>query len=386
VFKIPLRYNTASLWVRWPSSLMTIGGIGLTVAIVVTMMALVGGLESTFIDTGHENQLLVIRQGSLNEVNSYFGRDLFPTVRFLPGVMKNGSGEPLASGEVIVVINHTRIGGESSNLLVRGLGDMGFELRPEAEVVEGRRLRPGLREIMVSRSLSQRFENMKLDDRIRFARSEWRVVGIFDTGGTAYDSEVWADYNEVAQDWDRTIYSSILLRAESTAAAEEIRRRVADDQRINLQAIDQRSYFADQTSSAMGIKGLGYFIAIVMGIGACFAAMNMMYGAVMSRTPEIATMRAVGFRSRHILGSFLIESVILGVAGGLVGCLLALPMHGVSTGTANFQTFNEVLFNFRITPSILVRGLIFSLIVGILGGYLPARRAARTRLIDVMRE
>lgn len=384
--KIPLRYNLGSLMVRWPGSLMTVGGIGLTVAIVVSMMALVGGLENTFIETGRDDQLIVIRQGSLNEVNSYFDRELFQTVRFLPGVAKDSAREPLASGEIVVVINHTRTGGEQSNVLIRGLGSMGFALRPEVSIAEGRRLQPGLREIMVSRSLSQRFSNLRLGDALRFARSEWTVVGLFDAGGTAYDSEILADYNEIAQDWDRPIYSSILVRAESLSAVEEIKKRVADDQRINLQAVQQRRYFAEQTSSSIGIKALGYFIALVMGIGACFAAMNMMYGAVMSRAPEIATLRAIGFRRRNILASFLVESLVLGAAGGVVGCLMALPMHGLSTGTANFQTFSEVLFNFRITPAIILRGLIFSLVVGIIGGYLPARHAARTRLIDVMRE
>jgi putative ABC transport system permease protein len=365
---------------------MTVAGIGLTTAIVITMMALVAGLEDTFVATGHENQLVVIRQGSLNEVNSYFSRDLYQTVRFLPGVAKTNGDEPLASGEIVVVINHTRIGGETSNLVVRGLADMGLVLRPEVRIVEGRRFRPGQREIMVSRSLSRRFRNMMAGDTIRFARSEWKVVGVFDAGGTAYDSEVWADYSEIAQDWDRPIYSSILLRADSPAASGEIRRRVADDQRINLQAIPQKDYFAEQTSSAVGVKALGYFIAAVMGIGACFAAMNMMYGAVMSRAAEIGTLRAIGFRRRSVLGSFLAESLILGIAGGVMGCFMALPMHGISTGTANFQTFSEILFNFRITPSILFKGLAFAAVVGVLGGYLPARRAACTRLIDVMRE
>jgi putative ABC transport system permease protein len=385
--KIPLRYNLRSLLVRWPGSLMTAGGIGLTVAIVVTMMALVGGLENTFVDTGHDGQLVVLRQGSINEVNSFINRDLFPAVRFLPGVARDGRGEPLVSEEIVVVINNTRVDGQSSNMIVRGLTETGFVLRPEVRIVAGRKFRPGLREIMASRALAERFRNMALGETIRFARSEWKVVGIFDTGGTAYDSEAWADYTEISQDWDRPVYSSMLLRAESAAAADEIRRRVAADPRINLQALPQREYFAGQTGAAAGgTKALGYFIAVVVGIGACFAAMNMMYGAVMSRAAEIATLRAVGFRRRHVLASFLAESLIVGVAGGVLGCLLALPMHGISSGTANFQTYSEVLFNFRITPGILLRGLAYAAAVGALGGYLPARRAARMKLIDVIRE
>jgi len=211
-------------------------------------------------------------------------------------------------------------------------------------------------------------------------------VGIFESGGSAYDSEAWGDYGAVAQDWDRPVYSSIILRAESDAAAAQIRTRIADDQRINLQAIPQKQYFSDLASASTGIKLLGNFIAVIMGIGACFAAMNMMYGSVMSRTREIATLRAIGFRGRSILASFLLESMIVGCLGGILGCLLALPMHGISAATANFETFSEVLFHFKITPGILLRGILFAVTVGILGGYLPARRAARLRLIDLLRE
>ncbi len=383
---IPIRYNIGSLWVRRTGTLMAVLGIALTVSIVVTMMALVHGLESTFVDTGDENNLIIIRQGGQNEVNSYFSRDVFPTVRFLPGIAKGADGEPLAVGETLVIINHLRNNGQSSNMLVRGTSDMGFHLRPEVRIVEGRRFRPGLREVNVSQSLSSRFQNLKLGESIHMARSDWRVVGIFDAGGTAYDSELWASYEEVCQDWDRPIYSSILLKAESAEAAESIGKKVADDQRINLQAIPQVKYYADQTSASVGIKALGYFISIVMGVGASFAAMNMMYGAVMSRSKEVATLRSLGFRKRHILASFMMESILVGLAGGILGCLLALPIHGVSTGTASFQSFSEILFNFRITPAILFKGLLFATVVGALGGFLPARRAARMRLIDIMKE
>jgi ABC-type lipoprotein release transport system permease subunit len=365
---------------------MAVLGIGFTVAIVVTMMSLVQGLEATLVDTGHEDNLVIIRQGSQNEVNSYFSRDLFPTIRFLPGVAKGPDGDPLAAGENVVVINHDRLDGKASNIIVRGTTETGFLLRPEVRIVQGRRFRPGLREIIASQSLSGRFRDLALGDKIHFARSNWTVVGIFDAGGRAYDSEIWADYDEVCQDWNRPSYSSVLVKAENAAAADDIRKRISDDRRINLQAIPQKKYFADQTASSAGLKALGVFIAVVMGVGASFAAMNMMYGAVMSRSMEVGTLRAIGFRRRHILASFLMESVLLGLAGGILGCLMALPMNGIRTGTANFQTFSEVLFNFRITPGILVRGLLFSVLVGTLGGFLPARRASHTRLIDILKE
>jgi putative ABC transport system permease protein len=384
--KIPLRYNTGSLWARRTGTIMTVIGIGLTVSIFVIMAALVAGLEATFVETGHENQLIVIRQGSLNETNSYYSRDLFQIIRFLPGIAHGPDRNPLAVGEIVVNVNHTRMDGESSNIIMRGTSESSLALRPEARIREGRIFRSGLREIVASRSLSLRFQNFKPGSTVHFGRSDWTVVGIFEAGGTAYDSEIWADYAAVAQDWDRPIYSSILLRTENEAASEQIRRRIADDQRINLQAIPQRKYFADQASTSAGIKMLGNFIAIIMGIGASFAAMNMMYGSVMARAREVATLRAIGFRKRNILASFLFESVLVSLLGGILGCLIALPMQGLSAATANFETFSEVLFSFRLTPAILLQGMIFALAVGIIGGFLPARRAAAVRLIDLLKE
>ncbi|RPJ56169.1 MAG: ABC transporter permease [Acidobacteria bacterium] len=384
--KIPLKYNLRSLLVRWVGTLMTAVGIGLTVAIFIVMNALVNGLDSTFVQTGHENHLVVIRQGSLNESNSYFDRGLYDTVRLLDGVARDSSGEPLASGEITVIINHPRLTGESSNVLIRGVSQMAFKLRPEVTVTGGRPFREGVRELIVSESLSKRFKDMQVGKSIHIGRSDWRVVGLFQAGGTAYDSEIWADYEDVAQEWDRPIYSSIVIKAVDARAVGSLKKRIEDDRRIHLQAFDQKEYFREQTVSSVGIKALGVFIAFVMGIGSCFAAMNMMYSAVLGRIKEVGTLRALGFKKRSILFSFLVESVILALIGGVLGCLMALPLHGLSTGTANFMSFSEVLFHFRITPTILLKGLAFAAIVGVLGGILPARRAARIKLVEVLRD
>ncbi len=384
--KIPLRYSTGSLWARRTGTIMTVIGIGLTACIFIIMASLVHGLEATFVETGHVNQMIVIRQGSLNETNSYFPRELYQVIRFLPGIARSADGEALAFGEIVVNINHPRIDGESSNIIVRGTPSQSMILRPEARIVEGRMFRSGLREVVASRTLSRRFKDLTTGSTVHFGRSDWSVVGLFDAGGTAYDSEVWADYGVVAQDWNRPVYSSVLLRAEDESAAERLRSRIADDQRINLQAIPQKQYFSDQATTAQGIGLLGNFIAIIMGIGACFAGMNMMYGSVMSRSREIATLRAIGFRRRNILAAFLLESALLGLLGGILGCLLSLPMHNVSAATANFETFSEVFFYFRITPGILLQGLVFAMAVGIVGGYLPARRASRIRLVELLKE
>ncbi len=384
--KIPFRYNLGSMRVRGIGTAMTIIGIGLTASIVVSMMAMVHGLEATMMQTGCDSDLVVLHQGSPNEVYSFFTRDCFSIVRYLPGVQKRIGDEPLAVGEIVVVMDKTRLSGEVGNVTIRGTSELGFFLRPEVRMVAGRRFSKGSREINVSRALSERFQRMSMGDSIQFARNNWNVVGIFDSGGTAYDSEVWADYSRVCEEWNWPIYSSILVRAENAAAAADITRRVANDQRISLQAIPQKQLYSDQTSSSAGIKALGYFVALMLGVGATFAAMNMMYGTLMSRSGELATLRALGFTSRNIIASLMAESVTLGFAGGIAGCLLALPMHGIAASTVNLQTFNEILFNFRITPTIILEGLFYGVAVGAVGGYLPARRAARIRLIDLMRE
>lgn len=384
--KIPLKYNVRSLMIRWVGTSMTALGVGLTVAIFIAMMALVNGLDSTFVETGQQNELVVIRQGSQNEVNSYFDRSLYETVRLLDGVARDPSGQPMAAGEIAVIINHPRLTGETSNVMIRGTSEMGFALRPEVRITAGRKFRPGLRELIVSDSLTTRFKDLQVGGTIHIGRSDWNVVGSFDASGTAYGSEAWANYDDVAQEWDRPLYSAIVLKAVDAKALGALSKRIEDDKRIHLQAIEQKEYFKQQTISSIGLKALGYFIAIIMGIGSCFAAMNMMYAAVMSRIKEVGTLRALGFPRRSILSSFLVESIILSLLGGILGCLLALPLHGITTGTMNFMTFSEVLFNFRITPALLARGLGFAAVVGVVGGFLPALRASRIRLIDVMRD
>ena len=384
--KIPLKYNLRSLWVRKLGTLMTAFGIGLTVAVLVTMMALVRGLDGTFLETGQEHDLIVLRKGAENETNSYFNRDFFPIIRRLPGVAKGEDGEPLVVGELIVVINHPRRSGEDSNVVVRGTTPLGLSMRPEVEMVEGRFFRKGLREIIVSRSLANRFRDMALGDHLATAGREWKVVGVFEAGGSAYNSEVWGDYDEIAQAWRRPIYASILVRTTGANAAGEFQDRIDEDRRIQLSAIPQRDYYSRQATSSIGIKALGWFLAVVMGIGSCFAAMNMMYGTIMARFKEVGTLRSIGFKRRSILASFLIESILVAVVGGVIGCLLALPVHGISTGTTNFTSFSEVLFNFRITPDILLKAVLYSAVVGVLGGFLPALRAARLKLVEVLRD
>jgi putative ABC transport system permease protein len=289
------------------------------------------------------------------------------------------------AAEVVVLINSPRKGGETTNIMVRGVSENSLALRPQLKIVEGRMFRPGLREIVVSSSIANRFANAGLGDHLKIGRTTWNVVGIVDAARTAYESEAWADYNEIAQEFERPIYSSLLVRARDAGAIPSIRARIEEDRRVKLDVFGEKDYFAAQTSAALPIQILGYLVGLIMAVGSCFAVMNTMYAAISYRTREIATLRVLGFKRRNILLSFMMESVALSLLGGILGCLLALPVHGMSTGTANFNNFAEVLFQFRITPVVVAEGIAFALIMGVIGGLLPARSAARMTIVKALR-
>jgi putative ABC transport system permease protein len=311
-------------------------------------------------------------------VNSFFDREI-------KGIVETMDGVESVSGEVLVLVNSPRITGESTNIVVRGVSDKSLSLRPQLKIVEGRLFRPGLREIVVSRSIATRFKNAALGEDLKIGRTTWNVVGILDAARTAYESEAWADYNAIAEEFDRPIYSSLLVRARDQASIASIKTRVEDDRRVKLSVFGEREYFASQTNAALPIQILGFLVGGIMAVGSCFAVMNTMYAATTYRTREIATLRILGFKRRNILLSFMLESIVLSFFGGVLGCLLALPVHGISTGTANFNNFAEVLFQFRITPLLVGIGISFAIIMGTIGGLLPAFRAARVPIVRALR-
>lgn len=382
---VPFRYNLRSLAVRRLSAVMTAGGVALVVAVFVATLSLAGGLEWAFVETGDPLNVLVIRQGSLVETSSAVLREQWQILRFLPGVARDARGRPLASAEVVVLFNLPRRDGVEANVLVRGVGAAGFTLRPQVRLVAGRRFEPGRREVIVATSLVRRFAGMDLGATIQLGKERWRVVGLFEAGRTAYDSEVWGDAEEVGRVYDRNQFSSALLRARDPQERDRLVARIGDDPQLKLKALTETDYYAEQTVSARPVKFIGLFMAGVMAVGAAFAAMNTMYASVASRGPEIATMRLIGFRRRQILGAFLLEALLIALAGGVAGCLIALPLHGLSTGTVNFRTFSEITFDFRITPRLLAEALLFAAAVGVAGGTLPALRAARQPLATAIR-
>lgn len=392
---IPISYNVRNLRLRKGLTIMTALGIALTVTTAIFLMALVAGLDRAFVSSGSPLNVLVLRKGSEAELSGGFDATLFPTLKTLPGIAKDSHGEPMASGEWVVVIVLPRKDGTGEvNVTVRGMMPDGLEMRqlpgpngkPNVTLAEGRWFQTGQREVVVSKSVRDRFAHANIGDTMQFGKGSWKVVGVFDAGGSAYESEVWGDVNQMASDFDRQGgFASAYLRATDPISAEALKNRVSDDQRLKLEGMLENEYYAKQTSSGTPIKIIGWIVGVIMAIGSIFAAMNTMYAAVAYRGREIATLRVIGFSRPAILTSFVLESLLLALLGALVGIVLMLPFNGMQTGTSNAVTFSEVVFALRITPTVATRAIIFALIMGFVGGLAPAWHAARQNILNALR-
>ena len=382
---IPVTYSLRHLRLRWRSTLITTACIALVVAVFVMLMALANGLKATYVSSGDARNLLVLRKGSMAESSSQITLDNVRQVKFLDGIGRDARGEPLVSSELMVLITVPRADGGKAHVQVRGLGAMGWQLRPQVKVIEGRPFAPGRRECVVSKNITKRFPDLALGKSFRSGRHSWTVVGIFDAGKTAYDSEVWVDADEARAAFNRIFYGSILMRPVDDAAVLALKKRIEGDKQLQLRVLTEPEYYAEQTKTAAPIRLFGAALAAVMSIGAAFSAMNAMYASVGRRAREIGTLRVLGFRRTSIYLAFMLESLFIAIAGGVAGCALSLPMHGVATGTFNWSTFAEVAFEFRITAPLLGAGLLFAILMGVLGGLLPARLAARKPVLEALR-
>ncbi len=392
---IPISYNVRNLRLRKGLTIMTALGIALTVTTAIFLMALVAGLNKAFVSSGSPLNVLVLRKGSEAELSGGFDASLYPTLKTMPGIAKDSHGEPMTSGEWVVVIVLPRKDGTGEvNVTVRGMMPDGLEMRqlpgaenkPAVKLVSGRWFQTGQREVVVSKSIQERFSHANIGDTMEFGKGSWKVVGIFDSGGSAYESEVWGDVNQMASDFDRQGgFSSAYLRATDPIAAEALKNRVSDDQRLKLEGFLETDYYAKQTSSGAPIKVIGYVVGFIMAVGSIFAAMNTMYAAVAYRGREIATLRVIGFSRPAILTSFVLESLLLALLGAIVGIVLMLPFNGMQTGTSNAVTFSEVVFALRITPMIAGYAILFALIMGFVGGLAPAWHAARQNILSALR-
>ncbi len=383
---IPLQYNVRYLRTRWTGTLITAITFGLVVAVFVIVMALAQGLDRAFVKSGDPLNLLVMRPGVQAEMQSSISIERYQIIRNLSGIAKGADGEPIVAPEVVLVVNKLKRGdGKPSNLQIRGVQMKAFEMRPQVQVVEGRMFEPGMREVIVSRLVAKRFAGFNLGDTPKLGRGEFTVVGYFEAGGSAYDSEVWGDCSEFQEEFDRQgAYNTVVARATDPAAAASLASVIEEDPRLKLEAKTEADYYGEQTQASVPLKAFGTFLAVVMSIGACFAGMNTMYGNVASRVKEIGTLRVLGYTPFSIILCFVFESTLLALIGGVFGCIIALPMNWVTTGTANMQTFSEVVFNFAVTPPLMGIALVFAVIMGLVGGLLPAISAARKPIIECL--
>jgi ABC-type lipoprotein release transport system permease subunit len=385
---IPLSYNLRNLRVRKTTTIMTALGIALTVSVLLGIMAMVTGLRSALQSTGHPLQMIVVRKNSASELASQVAREAIMNIRTKSGIQKLPNGEPMVSGEIVTVMNLPRKNNpEGANVTIRGLSEVGIQMRPQVRIISGRWFEAGQREVVAGKSIASRYVDTSVGDTLRFGHGDWKVVGVFEAGKTAFESEIWGELNQIATDFNRNeLLSSALVRATDPISLQALKNAMADDQRLYLEGKSEVDYYAQQTASAAPVEFLGGFVAVIMAVGSSFAAMNTMYAAVSRRAREIGTLRVLGFSRASILLSFVIESLLLSLLGGLLGVILVMPMHGWESGMGNFVTFSEMGFDFRITPLIICVGITFATIMGILGGLLPARTASRVDILNALRE
>lgn len=384
---IPISYNVRNLIVRKTTTLMTAIGIALTVAVLAAVFALVNGLRTAFAATGDPLHVLVMRQGGNAELTSVVTQQSFQIIKSFPGIAKGADGQPMASLEIVSVINLTSPENPNGmNVTLRGLSRMGIGLR-HLKMMEGRWFTPGKREVVVGKSVEKRYPNAQIGKQLRFGKGPWTVVGVMDGGQSAFNSEIWGDASQVASDFNRPdALSSVLLEADNEVAVQSLIHSLESDRRLVVTAMTEKAYYEAQTISSAPIQFLGIFVSIIMAIGSCFAAMNTMYAAVARRSTEVGTLRVLGFTRGSILFSFFLESLLLSLVGGAIGILLVLPLNNVTTGIGSFITFSEIAFNFHVGPRIMIEGLVFALIMGAVGGLLPARQAAKKEILTALRE
>lgn len=384
---LPFSYTVRNLWTRKLTKALTAGGMALVVFVFAAVQMLDTGLRQTLIATGQPDNVHVTRRASGAEISSVVDRMQAAVVETQPEIAIGGNGLRLASKEVVVLITlPKRDSGVATNVTTRGVGLAAFELRPQLRIIEGRSFKPGSAEVIVGSSIAQRFEGAAVGSLLRFGGREWRVVGLFEAKGSAYDSEVWADADQLLQSFRRNAWSAVVARLADPATLPEIKSRLENDPRLTLDVKAEREFFEDQSKALSNfISYLGLTLSVIFSVGAMIGAMITMYAAVANRTGEIGTLRALGFRRTSILATFLLEAVLLGVVGGVAGLMLASLMQFIHISTLNWQSFSELAFSFTLTPRIIVTSMMFAVLMGVIGGFLPAVRAARLSIVDALR-
>lgn len=384
---IPLTYIARNLWARRLTTALTAGGLALVVFVFATMLMLDAGLKKTLVTTGEQDNVVVIRKGAETEIQSAVARDQASIMEMHPAVAMNGAGRPLASREAVVLISLTKAStGQPSNVVIRGISPPGMDLRPQVRLVAGRMFRPGSSEIIVGSSIAGGFSSVQIGQHLRFAQRDWTVVGHFDAGGSGFDSEIWGDVDQLMQSFRRNAYSSMVVRLADTSLFDRFRADIDVDPRLADEAKREQTFYSDQSKALSSfINILGFTLSTTFSIAAMIGAMITMYASVANRVAEIGTLRALGFKRVNVLVAFLIEAALLGLVGGIAGLACAALMQFASFSTTNFQTFADLSFRFILTPGIALQTLAFSMTMGLVGGFLPAVRAARMNIVDALR-
>ncbi len=382
-----MAYIARNLWVRRVTTLLTAGGMALVVYVFATVLMMSEGIRSTLVATGQPDNVMVLRQGAGAEINSAIERGQAAVLSTLPGIATDALGRPLLSAEPVVLINlPKRSNGKPSNVTVRGTSDIGLQLRPGVRIVEGRMFRPGTSEIVVGSSTADGFAGIDIGASLRFAGRDWLIVGRYDSGRSGFDSEIWGDAEQMAQAFRRAVFSIVVFRLADSSLFDSVKDRIDADPRLKLEAKPEIRFYAEQSEAlATFINILGLSLAVIFSIGAVVGAMITMFAAVAQRTGEIGTLRALGFRRGAVLAAFLLESLLLSAIGGVLGLAAASAMQAVDVSTTNFQTFAELAFRFVLTPTIAWQALAFALAMGVVGGFIPAWRAARLQIVDCLR-
>jgi len=385
--KIPLIYNLRNLWTRRLTTALTASGMALVVFVFTAVLMLAEGLQKTLVETGSYNNVVVIRKAAVSEVQSGVERLQASIVETQPEIAIGEDGKPLVAKELVVLISLPKRGTDKpSNVVIRGIEDQSMTLRPQVKLVAGRMPEPGSSEIITGSSVAKRFEGGRMGETLRFAMRDWTVVGVFDAGNTGYNSEIWGDVNQLMQAFRRPVYSSVIFRLRDNSEFERVKSRIENDPRLTLEAMRETEYYRKQSEMmAKFLRILGLSLTIIFSFGAIIGAMITMYSAVANRVFEIGTMRALGFQRRSILAAFLLESLILSLLGGACGILLASFLQLYTVSTLNFQTFSELAFSFALTFRIIYQAMAFSIVMGFLGGVLPAIRASRMNIVEALR-
>ena len=387
---IPITYNARSIVARWPAAVVSVLGIAGTVGVFVAMLAMARGFQSTLVTSGSPQNAILLRAGADSEMSSVVTLDEARIVADAPQLARSLDRRPLVSSEVVVIAAFQLAStGTDANVQVRGVSPSALEVRPSIRIHRGRFFRPGLAELVVGSNAARIYRGVDLGSTVDFGGRRWKVVGVLDAGGTAFDSELWCDATVLNETYKRpgNIYQSLTARLDSPAAFAAFKDTITSDPRLTLAVEREADYYRSKSQMVTNlIQTLGFLVALVMGIGAVFGALNTMYSAVAARTREIATLRALGFGGATVALSFLFEALLIAFVGGIIGCAAVLPLNGFTTGTINWQTFSHLAFAFRVTPDLLLIGIAFALMMGFVGGFLPALRAARLPIATALRE